>query len=1162
MSNAKLYRAAKEISDATGIRLALHWPNGTTSRWQAELDRVTKAAKRLIRSEQRASLEKEKSEARKRATASIDALIAERQIEELLGIAERERLLQYARERRILREIVREERRVAAEQAGDAEYISEAPPAVVGNLPANVQRYTNSKTAPRFIGGQEKRHGAYRRQFFTLEKGTQPDSTLGFFSAILDKVAEIKRANNIPNDHMAGVDIRYGFPAEGKDEERPLDAWRHQPIANTPQEMAEVAESVSAGQGTEGGGSDRLSGTSSTDVSSFYVDWWQPIVGGARAKYTYTKTKYYDCREPQKGHCLINCYRSVSSAKVSKNSTDLLIERGINPDDPLPLSAAVWLEELFQVSIPIWDGDSIEITREFQDSKKFGNRCTAHAEEVVLRQASDKYARAENALAIVHTKNSEGADHYTVALTRRRVELCTITGDELEEKPKTDAEIAARIHEQDRPLYGVHKKAFVAHKTRVLLYDLETVFDASTGELYPYCCAWYEYDAENPPKDFATELDKVRVATNLEPDRGLTNPLKKMLDYIEQCPPDTKYIIEAYNGASFDHLLLARAACERDRFSRLSWYNNKVYAGSIGRHTLHDLCRFTTASLKSACDSFATSPKKVDGFHHAIPQEAFFDGRIAWGRWLKDNKEKLENYVKNDVLSLGSLVTKTREAFAKLTGADVLKYPTIGKMAWDAWIKSLTDKEMKPRAAVSREDDQFMRKAMTAGRVEIVGNGGKAHIIEGSLRLFDYKSLYPTVCLAKGYGDEVFPYGPYKKVAGEQEGKLGIYACKVVSQPEINIAPKRGETLNWKCKEEFDTVLTSVDIAEIRRFGGEVQVGEGFAWSKSTNKLFAAYFTLAANEKQRQDTLKKGKSPLYNPALRECCKLLMNCLTGKVAQRERLGVCRIVKGAGAQHMFREKHTNITVVPLCGESVVMSGDPIAEKKWSQSRSKPSYLAAFIYSYARRCLYDMLPYSEYSDTDSALMTEEKASEFKAAHPERFPEEGKEPEFGHVDEELTAKKTSASYKAYLVQPKMYAVFAFDEKGNYDGLTGKNGSVESLSKIRSKGVKRSDIVLTDEEVTYIEKIATTPRERFFYHTTATSEGQAFGEEKNAEALMSAMCKGETAHVLCSQLTRSLKSKEGDHAFTITQRYILKSLTAGSEEVAHGLDDVYETND
>lgn len=1012
-----------------------------------------------------------------------------------------------------------------------------------------------------------RQYGAYNIVNYNLDQGGVNDN-VRFFVEVLKEYSKLKRTTPMSETKkgLQAVNVAFKKPqgTDRKGNQKYELIWRHVYIPGEGTrferavEMAEAAEGISRGESQHG--SDVLSPGTDLSYDTFQLTYFSPIAGGANSKYKVSHNEYYKFKDPgSNGYCLISCLRSVSEQKVKGQAKTIAKSLGYADGDLLPLEALDKLSELYNVSIPIWDGDSVEEKREVKDLVKGGNTCVTTRTPKVLRPAREGGNEPIGAIAVALTKNSEGEPHFLLVTEMKKVAHHAVTGDEMKEgaKEPTKAHIAKRLIEQGRKVLGEYKEEAakikqietkLVYKERVLLYDLETIFDPINGDLKAYAVAWLDFDPEEASEDFSDLEACVRIEISETED---DEPIDKLVDYIGQAPKDVRYTLEAYNGSAFDHILLSRASCKRDKApTNICWFGGKLISGNLGRHSFHDLCRFTATSLKSACDGFGASPKKIDGFDHSVPQAAYFEGASAWETWLTTNRDKVSKYCKTDVLALGSLFVKSRKAFRELTKGDILKYTTIAQMSYNCWSKSLRPVDT-PTAPASRRLDQFFRKAYTAGRVEILKNEGRPYSVEGNLKMYDYKSLYPTVCTVLG---NEFPIGPAKyatksKNGREVEGKLGIYNCCIVKQPAINIVPKRGkDKLDWKYKGSFSAVLTSIDIGEIRKHGGRVIVRSGYYWEKSTKNMFTTYFKKLAEEKQKQDALKKAGSSDYNAPLRECCKLLMNALTGKVGQRERTKSCVVAKGAIAQHEFISKHENIETIPLYGETVIMTGDPLEDRPWRSDSAKPSFIPAFIYSYARRCLYDMLPYSEYCDTDSGLMTEENGERFRQEHPERFPSDGKQAGFGHVEEELMAKKKSHLYRAYLIQPKLYAVFAINDKGEYDTITDKKGGSESLSKIRSKGIKGGDIVLDRKEAAYLE-YAGTAKELFTFHTKRTAEQACFKIERNAEALMKEMLQGRPANILCSQLKRSLGSKDGSNTFSITQRYLLKKLTTSGEE-------------
>jgi hypothetical protein len=94
------------------------------------------------------------------------------------------------------------------------------------------------------------------------------------------------------------------------------------------------------------------------------------------------------------------------------------------------------------------------------------------------------------------------------------------------------------------------------------------------------------------------------------------------------------------------------------------------------------LRKFLVGSLKGLCESFGTYPKKIEGFDHRLPQKAFDKGQLQ--EWIGENRVKIEQYNKYDVLALYSLTIKYRESVLSLfpdkknLDADVFNHDTIG----------------------------------------------------------------------------------------------------------------------------------------------------------------------------------------------------------------------------------------------------------------------------------------------------------------------------------------------------------------------------------------------------------------------------------------------------------------------------------------------------
>ena len=120
----------------------------------------------------------------------------------------------------------------------------------------------------------------------------------------------------------------------------------------------------------------------------------------------------------------------------------------------------------------------------------------------------------------------------------------------------------------------------------------------------------------------------------------------------------------------------------------------------------------------------------MDGFSHKEPQEAYENGCLDV--WIKENMLKLKAYNKLDVLSLYSLTKSFRDSVMKICQSDIFDYLTIGGQAYDIF-KKMVDKKLrkKVKSLPDEEMDLFVRKSLTAGRVEVMKDDGKPCHISG-----------------------------------------------------------------------------------------------------------------------------------------------------------------------------------------------------------------------------------------------------------------------------------------------------------------------------------------------------------------------------------------------------------------------------------------------
>ena len=731
------------------------------------------------------------------------------------------------------------------------------------------------------------------------------------------------------------------------------------------------------------------------------------------------------------------------------------------------------------------------------------------------------------------------------------ITTCPITGDIIDPaKPRTAREVRARVLAQGRDWYGdavprplqVENKRRV-YKNRVIVFDYETVY-TSKGRLEPYALGYYIFDPDTSGDDFAPIKEaagaRLLFCRDQEHWSALTGPL---LDELVNAPDDVQYTLVSFNGCRFDHFLLAAAAHERGLLSTNSVFATDAGIRSlrIGRHTTLDLAKIVTGtSLDKACESFSTSPKKVKGFSHLIPQRASERGELQ--KWLQENRAELADYLSGDVLSLASLYVKLRAAIrvidptADIAGSSAIQ--TAGSLAW----RLMTSTCAIPDAASSREIDQEVRGAITGGRVQVYDSvDDKPVTVSGEqLRMVDFVSLYPTVmaavdkaqaCFEDRHGWGLFPSGKDNgdpiKVNEYRPGVVGVYHVTVHSQPTPNVLPKRGETLDWSFRGEFDTQATHCDIELIREAGGSVTVHKGLIWPVARRDLFRPFILGLAQKKNDQDALKKAKSPNYNPALRELYKLLMNSASGKCAQQNFEDCVELAVGSKAQLAAENRMSHehpVKWVPIGGEACLLLGKKPAAKVYNKKAAKPSVLAVLIYSYSRALLYRTLLQHNclYSDTDSGVFRVKDYEALRTAFPALNPD-GRAKDLGDLEEELGPHTTA---RGYFLAPKDYAVF----------LIGEDGKTLS-AKLRMKGVnQRSDrlVICPPEEINKLTLV-----ERADEYNAAVSE-RTCALADDPEQFFRRRADGETLSVLCSQLTRTFK--EDDKPFALEQRFLVKT--------------------
>lgn len=994
--------------------------------------------------------------------------------------------------------------------------------------------------------------GAYRVQAFN--PAGRPATTVARFAQEIAATLA-----NVPNAFQ--VMIRFLDPDERA-------VWRTV-SAGTARHMLERIDSLQNGAY---GQSDAVYAEGLLDTSEFQIGSRVHPNGGATLRFSGIskvpgrKSQFFKLVDfsgkAKNGDCLLAVLRAVAKEQgclVPKERNDALRRRcGIPPGniDASPANMTA-LANAFGLRIRVITGMAVppDAERVYDDSQArlIGrNLCKTVPEMVQIANAG----AADAPPCDVYLADQ----HYEyIQRVLEPIKTCPITGDIISvDDKRSAAAIRRRVVEQGRTWYADRKVADapekpkkVVWKERVIVYDYETIYTGD-GTLEPYALGYIAFNPEEETHDFS-ELEARVVQVIRRPGESAYRVSAPLLDELAAAPPDVRYTLVSFNGAKFDHFILADAANNRG-------YLSKLFATAGGglrsltlmqRHDTLDLAKLIPAmSLAKACQGFQTSPTKMDGFSHVEIQREYEAGKLY--DWLAANRGRLSDYLARDVLSESSLFQRLAVALPSLTGKAIYgakAVQTIGSHAWALMSETCP----LPRRVESEELDRHIRTAIVGGRVQVYKDEhdpaeGPARIIDEQLNMLDFASLYPTAMAAVDKAASVFDpsemWGVYPSGAENAEphtveawtpGEIGIYSITVHEQPPglPNVLPNRGETLDWGDRGEFDTMATHIDLALIQKGGGRFTVHSGHVWPVHKRGLFRDFILPLAARKDEQDALEKAGDPSFNPAMRMALKLLMNSASGKLCQSNYEDEITLATGSVAQLAADSKMSQDhprTWIPLGAETCIIIGKKPLDKVYKKN-AKPSIMAVLVYAYSRALVWRTLCQHNvlYSDTDSGLFRAADCLAIRRAFPQLDPT-GRRKELGDLEEEL---KPHARAVAYRIAPKDYAVFLYDADDKL---------IPNASKIRVKGINmRSDRLITDEEHAGITGAGMPELTEAYHGGAGAAIGRPLSDIAIAKEFYDIRSQGTPVRVLSSQIVRSYRDEAAP--LKLVQRYLVKKL-------------------
>ena len=330
------------------------------------------------------------------------------------------------------------------------------------------------------------------------------------------------------------------------------------------------------------------------------------------------------------------------------------------------------------------------------------------------------------------------------------------------------------------------------------------------------------------------------------------------LDFIqEQNDKKTYRKFVAHNGGRFDWISLVDSLPDEYRqkteivlsqssivFILMQCFNKQV--------VFTDSSHVLSGSLDALSKQFDIEHKKqsdIDASH------------IEW--YYENAYNTFRVYLQYDVISLYEII----QEFQKIQGINFFPI-TAASLALYKFRKEFLDYDLfSQRFETSQYWDAFYDRAYAGGRVECFRPGKHKQVYT-----YDINSLYPTVMQ-----DAQIPLTPGRKTKSYNKKLTGFYHIKF-DQKNINIPP-----LLWikgKNGLEFvyqgEGVFYSEEIELAKKYGDlDFKVLEGVVYPKTT-RIFENY--VDHYYKMRKAAQKDG-------SLEKCCKLMLNSLYGKFAQK-------------------------------------------------------------------------------------------------------------------------------------------------------------------------------------------------------------------------------------------------------------------------------------
>lgn len=421
-----------------------------------------------------------------------------------------------------------------------------------------------------------------------------------------------------------------------------------------------------------------------------------------------------------------------------------------------------------------------------------------------------------------------------------------------------------------------------------------------------------------------SEWKKITFITNSE-----KSSCRQFLDWLSVESNDGHcYNCVAHNGSRFDHYFLLSYLTEQEQLHTETQLRGCSIIGmQFKSHLFKDSCCYLTNSLDNLCKAFKVAQSKLTEFVYdgkALTNKniCFYKPELTFDEFmaLRVNEPEYwglyEEYCMYDCIGLKCVWLSFREQYNKLI-ENVFQYApsllskvqlegtnTIGSLskkileqtclerngtgfrktkAYSLYLQ-FVQKANEGKRIIDEEKIDFIKKFKRGGVSHCNQPGKHTH----SLISYDIASQYPAsmiyMLIPAGESVWVTEYKPY--------ATHGYYHLKNVVFDGRAFKPVakycKEEALDWGQNTIDEVYLDSFMIKYLQKNCGLVSfdvekglVSRGYVRGE---EIFGRYVNTLYNQKKEQDRLKDTKDASYNPALRECIKLFLNSLSGKLVE--------------------------------------------------------------------------------------------------------------------------------------------------------------------------------------------------------------------------------------------------------------------------------------